>query len=245
VKWRHFRVTFARARSRDIISCHVTATTCKLQPCKSTNVPKPSFRPFQPLPGDFWWNFTSGLLPVKPGYITSFPVPWLPPPASYRPAGAQMHTKPVFGLLQPLPGDFRWNNITTESLLVVLGHVTSFPVTSLPPPASYSPVGSQTYTNPELSAIYSHLKVTSSEITSLPVATGHVTSFPVTWLPPRASYSSVGAQTYTKHEFSAFYSHLQMTSGEMTSLPGHFRSSLVTWCHFLSRDCNHLRVTAL
>ena len=29
---------------------------------------------------------------------------------------------------------------------------------------------------------------------------------------------------YTKREFSAFYSHFQVTSGEMTSLPGHFLS---------------------
>ena len=29
---------------------------------------------------------------------------------------------------------------------------------------------------------------------------------------------------YTKPEFSTFYSHFQVTSGKMTSLPGDFRS---------------------
>ena len=50
---------------------------------------------------------------------------------------------------------------------------------------------------------------------------------------------------YTKPEFSAFYSHFQVTSGEMTSLPGHFRPHEVKWHHFLTRDCHLLRVTAL
>jgi len=33
---------------------------------------------------------------------------------------------------------------------------------------------------------------------------------------------------YTIREFSAFYSHFQVTFGQMTSLPGHFRSNDVT-----------------
>ena len=36
---------------------------------------------------------------------------------------------PVFGLLHPLPGDFRSNDVTSWSLPVTKGHVTSFPVT--------------------------------------------------------------------------------------------------------------------
>jgi len=47
------------------------------------------------------------------------------------------------------------------------------------------------------------------------------------------------------HEFSAFYSNFQVTSGQMTSLPGHLRLPEVTWRHFLSRDCLLLRATAL
>jgi len=46
-------------------------------------------------------------------------------------------------------------------------------------------------------------------------------------------------------KFSAFYSHLQFTSGQMTSLLGHSWSPEVTWRHFLSRDCLHLRAAAL
>jgi len=156
-----------------------------------------------------------------------------------------VHKTPVFGLLQPLPGDFRWNNITPESLLVVPGHVTSFPVTSLPPPASYSPVVPKRTQTPGCRVV-GHLQPLEGDFRwnyvtcgSLPVATGHVT-FPVTWLPPRASYSSVEAQTYTKHEFSAFYSHLQMTSGEMTSLPvtsGRAWSRDAIFCHVTAFSC--------
>jgi len=50
---------------------------------------------------------------------------------------------------------------------------------------------------------------------------------------------------YSMRHFSAFYSQFQVTSGQMTSLPGHFRSHEVTWHHFLSRDCLLLRATAL
>ena len=50
---------------------------------------------------------------------------------------------------------------------------------------------------------------------------------------------------YPKLDLQAFYSHFQVTSGQMTSLPGHFWSPEVTCHHFLSRDCLHLGVTAL
>jgi len=100
---------------------------------------------------------------------------------------------PVFGLLQPLPGDFPSNHVTFGSF---------------------------------------------------PVTWSHVMSFSVTWLPPPASYSFVGSEMYSIRQFSA-YSHFQVTSGQMTSLPGHFWSPEVTWCHFLSRDCFLLQATAL
>jgi len=48
------------------------------------------------------------------------------------------------------------------------------------------------------------------------------------WLPPPASYGPVGAQVYPKLKFSAFYSHFQVTFGEMTSLAGHF---WYVWSH--------------
>jgi len=50
---------------------------------------------------------------------------------------------------------------------------------------------------------------------------------------------------YSICEFSTFYSHFQVTSGEMTTPPGHFRSREVTWRHYLSRDCLVLQATAL
>ena len=50
---------------------------------------------------------------------------------------------------------------------------------------------------------------------------------------------------YSIREFLAFDSHLQVTSGEMTSLPDHLRLPEVTWRHFLSRNCLLLRATAL
>jgi len=50
---------------------------------------------------------------------------------------------------------------------------------------------------------------------------------------------------YSICQFSAFYRHFQVTSGQMTSLPDHFRSPEVTWRHFLSRDCLLVRATAL
>jgi len=46
-------------------------------------------------------------------------------------------------------------------------------------------------------------------------------------------------------KFSVFYSHLQPTSGQMLSLPGHLRTPEVTWRHFLSRDCFLLRAAGL
>ena len=45
-------------------------------------------------------------------------------------------------------------------------------------------------------------------------------------------------------KLSAYYGNFQVTSGQMTSLPGHFRSPEVTERHFLSRKCL-LRATAL
>ena len=51
----HFQVTSGQMTSvlghfqsrevTDVIPCHVTATSCKLQPCRSSNVPKTLHRP--------------------------------------------------------------------------------------------------------------------------------------------------------------------------------------------------------
>jgi len=240
---------FGHLRSCDMISWHVTAS-CELQPCRNWNV-------------QYTW---------------------------------------VFGLLQPLPGDFRSNDVTSGSLPVPWRHVTSFPVTWLNSPASYSLVGSEMYSVCLFSAFHSRFQVTSNQMTSLQdhfrsledtwrqflsrdclllrattlwevkctgyavfglpqplkgdfrsndvtsrlllVTWCHVTSFLVTWLSP-ASYSLVGIEIYSIHQVSAFHSHFQVTSGQMTSLPGHFRSPEVTWRHFMPRDCLLQRATAL
>jgi len=142
VKWFHFRVASGHQRSRDVTSCHVTASCCELQPCRM-------------------WN---------------------------------LQYTPVLGLLQQLPGDLRSNDVTFESLPVTWSHVMSFPVMRPPPPASYSLVGSE---------------------------------------------------MYSIRQFSAFYSYFQVTSGQMTSILGHFQSPEITWHHFLSRDCLLLRATGL
>jgi len=148
---------------------------------------------------------------------------------------------PVFGLLQPLPGDFRSNDVASGSLPVTWCYVSSFPVTWLPR-ASYSPVWSQTHSRRQFPVFYSHFQVTSGQMTNLP---GYFRSPEVTWLPPTASYSLLESQSRSIHQFWAFYGHFQVTSRQMMSLPGHFRSPEFTWRHFLSRDCLLLQATAL
>jgi len=54
--------------------------------------------------------------------------------------------------------------------------------------------------------------VTSGYLKSRDVIFCHVTA-------PTASCSLVGSEMYRIREFSAFYSHFQATSGQMTSLP--------------------------
>jgi len=193
VKRRHLRVTSGDLRSRYVISCYVTASSCELQPCRESN-------------------------------------------AQYT---------PVFGVLQPLPGDFRSNDVTSGSLMVTWGHTTSFLVTWLPPPASYSLVGSQMHRIRQCLAFYSQFQVTSGQITSVPVTWGHVTSFPVTCMPPPVSYRLVKSQMHSVREFAALYSHFQVSTGQMTSVAGHFRSPEVALRHFLSRECLLLRASAL
>jgi len=64
-------VTYGHLRSRDVISCHVTASWCELQPCRKWNVQySPVFYLLQPLPGDVRSNdVTSGSLPVTWGHV--------------------------------------------------------------------------------------------------------------------------------------------------------------------------------
>jgi len=80
--------------------------------------------------------------------------------------------------LWTLPNNFPSNDVISGSLLVTWGHVTSFPVMSLPPTASYSLVGSEMCRICKFSACYSHFQVTFGKMTSL---LGHFRSPEVTW----------------------------------------------------------------
>jgi len=135
-------VTSGHLRSRDVISCHVTASSCKLQPCRKWNAQcTPVFGLLQPLPGDFRSNdVTSGHLRSRDVISCHLTASCELQPCRKR----NIQYSPVFGLLHPLPGDFRSGDVTFGSLPVTC-HVTSFPVTWLPPPASYSLVGSEMY----------------------------------------------------------------------------------------------------
>jgi len=139
VKWRYFWVTSDHVRSHDVISCHVSAT-CELQPCGSSNVPK-----------------TWLIVPLKP---------------------------------------LRWLQVKRR-----------------------------------------HFRVTSSLVRSHDVISYHVTA-------TSCELQPCGAQNVPK-TWHALYSHFRVTSGQTSSLPGHFRSREVTWRHFLLRDCHLLRFTAL
>jgi len=117
-------VTCGHLKSRDVTSCHVTASSCELQPFRK-------------------WN------------------------TQYR---------RVFGILHPLPGDFRSKVVTSGSLPVTWGHVMSFPVTRQSPNASYSLVGSKTHSICEFLAFHSPFHVTFGQITSLLGPSGHLRS---------------------------------------------------------------------
>jgi len=132
----HFQFTFDQMTSLPVtwgpwvIFCHVTASSCEVQPGRRWNV----------------------------------------------------QNTQAFGLLHPLPGNFRSNDVTSGTL---------------------------------------------------PINWGHVTSFPVKWLLPLASYSFVGREMDSICKFLAFHSHFQVTSGQITSLLGNFWGRKVTWRHFL------------
>ena len=170
VNWHHSLVTSNHKRSRHVISCHVTATFCDLQPSRSSNVLKTWLvRLLQPPPGDFRSNdVTSGSLPTREvtrRHFLSCDSDLLRVTALLELKHTQHLTS---GLVQQLPGDFRSNDVTSESLPVTWAHVTTFPVTWLPPPASYSLVGNEMYSICQFSALYSYFQVTSAQITSLP-----------------------------------------------------------------------------
>jgi len=157
-------VTSGHLRSRDVISCHVTASSCELQPCRKSN----------------------------PQYT------------------------PVFGLIQPLPGNFRSIDDTSGSLLVTCSHVTSFPVTWLPPSANYSLVRSQTHIIRQFSAFYNHFQVTSGQMTSLSIASRRLSSRDIISCHVTDSYCELQPCMKSKAQYTRVSSLLQ-------PLPGDFR----------------------
>jgi len=251
VKWRHFRVTSGHLKPREVTSCLVTASSCELQLCRKWNVQySPVFGLLQPLPGDFWsYDVTSGSLPVTWGHVTSFPVMWLPPPANYSLVGSEMYSILQFSAFY---SHSRWLPVKWHHFRVTFGHLRSRDIIFCHVTSSSCELQPCRKLNVQYTLVFGVLRPLPNEFRSndttsgsLAVTWGHVTSFPVTWLPPPASYSLVGSEMCSIRQFSVFYSHFQVTSGQMTSLPGHFRSPHVTWRHFLSRDCLLLRATAL
>jgi len=95
-----------------------------------------------------------------------------------------------------------------------------------------------TATSGRLPVKWRHFRVTSGDVRSPDVISCHVTATSRELLP-------CGSSNVPKTWFRGPYSHFRVTSSQMTSLPGNFRSREVTWHHFLSRDCHLLRFTAL
>jgi len=173
---------------------HVTASYCKLQPCKK-------------------WN--------------------------------AQYTR-VLGLLQPLPGDFGSNDVTSGSLPIIWGLVTSFTVMWLATTATYCLVGSETYsickfwgstaTSMWLSVKWCHFRVTS----------GYLRPFDISCL-VTASYCEL--QRCRKwNVYMQVFSLLQRLPGDHRSNHVNSGSLPITWGHvtsFLSHYCLLLRATAL
>ena len=201
----------------------MTGSSCKLQPCRKWNVQyMPVFGLPQTLPCDFQSNdVTSGSFLFTWVHVTSFPATWQPP-ASYSLEGSEMYSTRQFLAFY---SHFQATSSQDASLPYIWGHVTSFPVTWLPPTASYSLVGKCTvYASFRPSQpLRGYFRSNDVNSGSPPVTWGDVMSFAVMWLATPASYSLVGSEMYSVRQFSNFHRHFQVTSSQMTSLPGHVR----------------------
>jgi len=71
VKWRHLWVTSGHLKSRDIISCHMTASSCRLQPCRKRNVQYSEFLAFYS-----HFQVTSNQITPLPVHFRSPEVTW-------------------------------------------------------------------------------------------------------------------------------------------------------------------------
>jgi len=163
VKWHQFQVTSDHQRSRDVISCHVTASSSKLQHCKKSNTKDTQlFSLLQPLPGDF-----SQMMSL-PGHFLSLEFTsrhFLSRDRLLMRATALYEVKrTIYMSFWPSTATSSWLPVkwVTWSLPVTKGHVTSFPVTWLPPPMSYRLVETETHSIRYFWAYYSHFQETSS-----------------------------------------------------------------------------------
>ena len=136
VKWRHFRVTSGHL-SHVTSSCHVTASYCELQPCRKWNV---QYTQVLSSPAASRWLPAKCHSRVTSDHLKSRDVISCDVTASYCELAPcrkwNVQYTQVLVLPLPLPGDFRWNDVTSESLPVTWCHVMSFPVTWLPLTAS-------------------------------------------------------------------------------------------------------------
>jgi len=183
------------------------------------------------LPVNFRSNdFTSGSLPVTWGHVTSFPGTWLPPPASYSLVEVKSTVQASF---RPSTTISRWLPAKWRHVWVTSGHLRSHDVSCLET-ASFCKLQPCRKWNVQYMPAFGPLQplpgdFRSNDVTSgsLAVSWGHMTSFLVTWLPPPASHSLVGSEMYSICQFSTLYCHFQVTSSQMTSFSGQFRSPVV------------------
>jgi len=193
-KWRHLSVTSGHLRSRDIIFCHVTASSCEPQLCKKWNVQyTQDFGLLQPLPGDFRSN------------------EWLP-----------CHFQSP---------EFTWRHFPSRDFLLL--RTTALLEVKWIVYAGFWP---STATSRWLPVKWRHLRVTSGHLRSRAVISCHVSA-------SSCELRLVGSEMYSIRKCLAFYSYFLVTSGQMMSLPGHFWSPEVTCRYFLSRVCLLLRAT--
>jgi len=160
------------------------------------------------------------------------------PPASCLLEEVKLQYTPVFGLLQPVPGDFWSNDVSSGSLPVTWGHVTSFPVMWLPPPTSCSLLGSEMYSICQYSAFYGHFQVTSGEWRHFLGSSGHLKSHDVISRHVTASPCQLQPCRQWNVRYTPAFGLLQsipgdflsndVTSGSLTVTSGHVMSIPVT-----------------
>jgi len=150
----HFGVTSGQMTSlpghfqwhevRVVISCHLTATFCEIQPCRSINAPKTRvFGHLQLVGGHFR---TDDMTSASPEVLLVSDVIYClvtTTSCEFQPCKRQNASRTrVFGLPQLAWGHYQSDNVTSESCELTSCHVMSFPFMWLLP-ASYSHGGAE------------------------------------------------------------------------------------------------------